>query len=304
MASNFNELVVIDGENTQIFSNNATVSDVLDYINRNFSGDSNITISVRLNESKQEEKEVKESIVEDVPEKEYTIWSSSDFSDSGDQIPLVKLTVDENGELNVVEGATGTSAFDVESENIAKSSIKSTIGRKLKDRLLRIDKSLNHNDPFLSTELQRNRIRADRGETKTSIRDILGTDPDKISDEPRTEKGNHKVNQFGVELTANQILMLNRDDLKAAANLKSATEEKLVDLFEEMTGVNYYTEKVTDQEQYDYLLDLLGRSSDKYNDTHVSPKENEYVMRLKDLTEDLIEKVLIRNDPDNYAYAN
>ena len=112
---------------------------------------------------------------------------------------------------------------------------------------------MNHSDPFFSTELYRDNIKANKGLSRDDIKDAT-----------TNEDGS---NQQGLQLLANQILMTNRDDLKAAATNKTATEEKLVDLFNKMTGVDYYTEKVTDQEQYDYILDLLGRSSDKYKNT-------------------------------------
>lgn len=228
--------------------------------------------------------EVSERVVVDEPDKEYTIWSSSDLLDSNYQIPLVKLHLQDDGELEAE--AVGDNAFDLESLKIAQNSLKSTTGRSIKDRLTRIDKSLNHSDPFFSTELYRDNIRANKGLTD-----------DEIKDNTTNDDGS---NQQGLQTLANQILVTNRDDLKALANTSKASEEKLVDLFGQITGVDYYTDKVIDQEQYDYLLDLLGRSNDKYKDSHVAPEENAYVQRLKDLTEDLIEKVLLKEDPNFY----
>ena len=103
-----------------------------------------------------------------------------------------------------------------------------------------------------------------------------------------------------MQLLAGQVLMANRDDLKAKANLKTTTEDDLVKMFNEITGVDYYTEKIVDKDQYNYILDLLGRSTDIYKDSNVSPEDNKYVQGLKNLTEGLIEKVLVRNDPDFY----
>ena len=248
--------------------------------------------------------EVKESIVEDVPDSEFTIMSASDFSDEGDQIPLVKIKKDENGELYAE--AIGDDEFDTESFKIATASLKSTAGKSDKERLTRVDKSLNHSDPNLSTELARDFIVANRGNAKKSIKDIIGKDPSKVTDEPRTEDEikaldkETKYDEHGMQLLAGQVLMANRDDLKAKANLKTTTEDDLVKMFNEITGVDYYTEKIVDKDQYNYILDLLGRSTDIYKDSNVSPEDNKYVQGLKNLTEGLIEKVLVRNDPDFY----
>lgn len=256
-------------------------------------------------------KQIKESTVEDVAGKEWTIWSSSDFSESKDQIPLVKIIMDNNGELQAQ--AIGADSFDQESCKIAASSLKYSVGKPIKDRLLRVDKSLNHSDPFLSTELQRQSIISDRGAKRKSVADLVKTDPKTLSDEPllkdetgiEIERQNiatdvSKIPDVNLITLANQILLTNRDDLKALANTREVTEDKLVNLFEEITGVNYYTEKITDIEQYKYLLDLLTKSTDIYKDTNESPTQNKYVQYLKDLTEDLIEKVLLRQDPDFY----
>lgn len=256
-------------------------------------------------------KQVKESTVEDVAGKEWTIWSSSDFSESKDQIPLVKIIMNDDGELQAE--AIGNDSFDQESYKIAASSLKYSVGKPTKDRLLRVDKSLNHSDPFLSTELQRQSIISDRGAQRKSVTDLIKTDPKTLSDEPllkdetgiEIERQNidtdvSKIPDVNLITLANQILLTNRDDLKALANTREVTEDKLVNLFEEITGVNYYTEKITDIEQYKYLLDLLTKSTDIYKDTNESPAQNKYVQYLKDLTEDLIEKVLLRQDPDFY----
>ena len=244
------------------------------------------------------EEEIKESFVEDIPDKEWTIWSSSDFAEADEQIPLVKIKMNDEGELEAI--ALSDSNFDQESYKIASSSLKYSAGKAIKDRILRVDKSLNHNDPFFSTELQRQNIISTRGMKKEPIEKLLKADPKAISDEPTKRKVALKPNDQGMQMLANQILITNRDDLKAAANLKSASEEKMVELFKDMTGVDYYTEQVVDEDQYNYVLDLLGRSHNKYDESYVSPDENEYVKRLKDLTEDLIEKILLKQDPDFY----
>ena len=246
------------------------------------------------------ENKISESIAVDTPEKEWTIWSSSDFAEGDEQIPLVKIIMNDAGELEAV--AVGDDDFDKESLKTAANSLKYSVGKPIKDRILRVDKSLNHSDPFLSTEIQRNAIRANRGEQKKSIRDLIGQDPKTVSDEPRPEGEKAKFNPTLLGLTniAAQVLLTNRDEMKAAANGKFVNEDTLVDLFKDMTGVDYYTEKIVDEEQYNYILDLLGRSHDKFDKTYLSPDENNYVQGLKDLTEDLIEKVLLKADPDFY----
>lgn len=246
------------------------------------------------------ENKISESIAVDTPDKEWTIWSSSDFAEADEQIPLVKIIMNDAGELEAV--AIGDDNFDQESYKIAASSLKYSVGKPVKDRILRVDKSLNHNDPFMSTEIQRNSIRANRGEKKKSITDLIGQDPKTVSDEPRPEGEKATLNPTNLGLTniAAQILLTNRDDLKAAANNKTANEDVLVNLFNDMTGVDYYTEKIIDEDQYNYILDLLGRSHDKFDKTYVSPEDNAYVQNLKDLAEDLIEKVLLKADPDFY----
>lgn len=241
---------------------------------------------------------VEEKFVEDVSNQSWTIWSSSDLAKDEEQIPLVKIITNADGELEAQ--AVGDSPFDLESLKTAQNSLKSSIGKPIKDRILRIDKSLNHNDPFFSTELQRQNMAANKSLPKKSIKDILGDiDPKTLSDEPETGSS-LGIDASNLDTLSKQILITNRDDLKAIANKKLASEEELVDMFEEITGVNYYTEKITDEEQYEYLLDLMGRSHDIYDEDYVDPQENAYVMSLKDLTEDLIEKVLLKQDPDFY----
>lgn len=246
------------------------------------------------------ENKISESIAVNTPDKEWTIWSSSDFAETDEQIPLVKIIMNDDGELEAI--AVGDDNFDKESYKIASNSLKYSVGKPIKDRILRVDKSLNHSDPFLSTEIRRNSIKANRGEKKKNITDLIGQDPLTVSDEPRPEGEKATLNPTNLGLTnvAAQILLTNRDDLKAAANNRMVNEDTLVELFNDMTGVDYYTEKIIDNDQYNYVLDLLGRSHDKFDKTYVSPDENAYVQNLKDLTEDLIEKVLLKTNPDFY----
>lgn len=280
------------------FSSSDSIKNFIDYVNA-FSEDEMKDVEITTVSKLEKLNKIGESIVEDIPNKQYTIWSSSDFSDNDEQIPLVTIKLDDNGEVEDVV-AMSNSNFDLESKKIADNSLKATEGKPLKDRLLRVDKSVNHSDPFFSTEIQRYNIKADKGNKKTDIRDIV--DVDNLSDEIDGPRDNKPLHKNGILNIANQILITNRDDLKAAANLKSATEDSLTKLFSEITGVDYYTEEIVDDKQYNYLLDLLGRSSNKYDDSHLSPKENEYVLRLKDLTEDLIEKVILKNDKDFYDF--
>lgn len=207
-----------------------------------------------------ENKKIKESYVEDAPG-EYTIWSASDLAE--EQIPLVKIKTDANGDLYVE--AVGDTEFDKESVKIATNSIASSkkSGKSLKDTLIRVDKSLNHSDPFFSVEFDRS------------------------------------IANSGMELIAAQALRTLRDDLKAVANRKNVTEEDIVNKYTELTGVDYYTDEIVDKDQYDQILILLTKDPrDKYN--YISPKENQFVQKTKDLAEDLIEKVLLKNDPDFY----
>lgn len=244
------------------------------------------------------ERKIKESVIENVPNKEYTIWSSSDLEDNDKQIPLIKVIVNDEGELEAV--ALSDDAFDQESYRTATSSLKATKGKPTKDRLIRIDKSLNHSDPNLSTEIQRYLIRANKNNSRKTIPQLLkGKRGYEIPDEGTVTPDN-KHNYYGLKAIANQTLISIRDELKATANLKTTDEDRLVNLFEELTGVNYYTEDISNEDQYSYVLDLMGKSGDKFDESYDSPKENMYIQNLKDLTEDLIEKVNLRNDPDFY----
>lgn len=248
--------------------------------------------------------EVKESIEEVNPDNEWVIWSSSDLAEGDEQRPLVKIKKNEAGELEAE--AVGDDAIDKESLVTASRSLKSSVGKPIKDRILRVDKSLNHNDPWLSTELRRAYIQGDRGNKKQPISKLLkGVKPEDIPDVPTEREIDTNFNPRGMDLLADNVLLILRDELKAAANTNSRkkegpSEESLVKTFSDLTGVDYYTEEVVDKDQYAYILDLLGRSSDKFNDTYVEPHENKYIMYLKDLTEDLIEKILLKDDPDFY----
>ena len=129
--------------------------------------------------------------------------------------------------------------------------------------MLRIDKSLNHADPFFSVEFDRN------------------------------------ITNNGYELIAAQALRTLRDDLKAVVYKKGATEDSIVDAYKELTGVDYYTDEVVDRDTYNLILGLqLKPTDDKYE--YENPKDNLYMQKLKDLAEDLIEKVNLKNNPDFY----
>ena len=307
-------LAKLNGHVIALFTENETVKDILYFLD-DIDNQDLVLVPGKENEATEEnldeqvliEQPVEEAIVTDKEGEEYTIMSASDFSDEKDQIPLVKVKLNHaTGQYEAY--AVDDSAFAKADQKTAQASLKSSAGKPLKDRLTRIDKSLNHNDPNLSTEASRNLIRANRGEAKKSIKDLYpGEDytteesPDNPLDQVNTKrKINTKFNAEGTQTLASQLLIHMRDELKTLANVKSSTEEKLVDLFKQLTGVDYYTEKVVDELQYNYLLELLGHSSDKYHKSHLTPDDNKYVQYMKDLTEDLIEKVNLRNDPENY----
>ena len=336
--------IQLDGKNLTSFEPDEKIEDLINYLRA--SGKENVD---RFKFVTDESLKVSESIKEDIPDIEYTIWSSSDFAEEDEQIPLVKIKLGDDGEYYAE--AVGNTEFDKESYRTAQNSLNTTKGRALRDRLVRIDKSLNHSDPFHSVELARADIISGRGNKKKSIRDLLGEEEfnkvlsdverqvdssdaelkvtiDKISNlleeelnkedanwtkidrlnalldkasaevdkrekqkkQANIEKGK-TLHPYGVEFLANQVLTLNRDDLKAAATRKSVTKDTLIDMFEDMTGVDYNSNRILDQEQYSYLLDLLGKSTDKYKDTHQDPAENKYVQNLKTLTDQLIVKI-------------
>lgn len=216
--------------------------------------DSDVTVG-------EQKKQAKESYVEDA-EGEYTVWSASDLVKPEDQIPLVKIKTDEEG--NLYAEAVGETELDKESLKIAQSVLDTAkkSGKSTKDTLVRLDKTLNHNDPFFSVEFDRN------------------------------------ITNTGYELLAAQTLRTMRDDLKAYARGKNATELGVVDKYEEFTGVDYYTDTVKDKEQYDHILKLQGIKPDIYE--YEKPDENKYMIQFKNLAEDLIEKIILRNDPDFY----
>lgn len=247
--------------------------------------------------------QVSESYKEN-PDGSFTIWSASDIAEDGYQIPLVNLKKGEDGKFYAEQ--IGSTPFDEESYQIAQNVIDTANKSNKDDKyiLTRVDKTLNHNDPFFGVELDRS-----------------------VANSPS-------------ELLAAQALRTLRDDLKTFAEngIRSGkiTEEDIANKFTELTGVNYYTEKVIDgnitvtlpdvteeyidkktgktkyrmtykkhtfsgEDQYNHLLILLGKNpKDKYN--YIPPEENPFVQRLKDLTEDLIEKLLLKQDPDFYNH--
>ena len=292
-----------NNEEIHKFDGKDTLQSIIDLINEYYEGMdlNNLYLKfIQKVETSDFTEKISESIKEDVPEQEYTIWSSSDIAEADEQIPLVKIKVEADGTLTPT--AISDNPFDQESYKIAINSLKTTEGRPLKDRLLRVDKSLNHSDPNFSTELTRNMIKANKGEEKKSIEDIIGHDPKTVSDEPVAPgtKRNYKLHNVGMTAFAAQVLLSNRDEMKAAANLKSASEDSLVQKFAELTGVDYYTDKIIDQDQYEHLLMLQNRPANKFDENYISPDVNDYVQKLKSLTEDLIEKVNLKKNPNFY----
>nr|CAI9751330.1 hypothetical protein DGKKSRWO_DGKKSRWO_CDS_0050 [uncultured phage] len=283
------------------------------------------------------EEQVEEAYVEDEPGK-YTVWSASDLVESKDQIPLVKIETTDEGKLQAV--AVGDDEFDKESHKIAQNVINYAYNHgktNPKDILVRIDKTLNHADPFFSVEIDRSvansgyellaaqtlrTLRDDlkavvntKGASEQAIVDkyaeLTGVNyyTDKVIDKDQYETLNHadpffsveidrSVANSGYELLAAQTLRTLRDDLKAVVNTKGASEQAIVDKYAELTGVNYYTDKVIDKDQYETILKLQNKSTNIYE--YEKPDENEYMKRLKDLAENLIEKVLLKEDPDFY----
>lgn len=254
--------LIADGNVITSFDKNSSIQGIFDIFD-DFTEDSgyidDVILKIRVEIS--ESKKISEKYVEDAPG-EYTIWSASDLADT--QIPLVKIKTDDNGDLYAE--AVGDDEFDQESYRMATNVINTAKkGNKTKEyTLTRIDKTLNHNDQFFSVEFDRNLV------------------------------------NNTTELIAAQALRTLRDDLKAfVANKKNITEEDVVEKFKELTGVDYYTDKIVDKDQYDHILVLLLKDpTDKYN--YINPEENGFIQGLKNLTEDLIEKVLLRNDPDFY----
>ena len=191
----------------------------------------------------------------------YTIWSASDLAK--EQIPLVRIKIDDNGDYYAE--AVGDDEFDKESFKIANQVIATAKkgNKDLKYVLTRLDKTLNHNDPFFSVEFDRS------------------------------------ITNSGLELMAAQALRTLRDDLKAAAKNKNTTEETIIDKFTELTGVDYATNKILDKDQYDQILILMLKDpKDRFN--YIRPEENPYIQKLRDLTDDLIEKVNLKHDPNFY----
>lgn len=249
------------------------------------------------------EKEISEKYEENA-DGTYTIWSASDLAKDGYQIPLVTIKRDDEGKFYAE--ALSDSNFDTESKDLAQSVIDTAYKSGKDDNyiLTRIDKTLNHNDPYFSVEFNRG------------------------------GKGG-KVDIASTELLAAQTLRSMRDELKNFVNShRTCTEEDIVAKFAELTGVDYYTEKVIDgnitinlpdtteeyvdsktgktkyrdiykkhtfsgKEQYDHLLKLMGKDpNDRFN--YETPSENPFIQRLKDLTEDLIEKQLLKQNPNFY----
>lgn len=253
-----NYVVVFDYHYNTIdgFLGEENVRKLLNYLDHNGidytwdADENNVAIFIEL--PMEDEYDVAESYVEDEPGK-YTFWSASDLVESKDQIPLVKIETTDEGKLQAI--AIGDDEFDKESHKIAQNVIDYAYNHgktNPKDILVRIDKTLNHADPFFSVEFDR------------------------------------KITNTGYELLAAQTLRTLRDDLKAVVNTKGASEQAIVDKYAELTGVDYYTDKVIDREQYKTILGLQGKKDDRFS--YEKPDENAYMIRLKDLAENLIEK--------------
>lgn len=238
----------------------------------------------------------------------YTIWSASDLSDDGTQIPLVTLKRDEEGKLYAE--ALSDSPFDQESLKLAQGTINTAYKSGKDDNyiLTRVDKTLNHADPYMQVELGRQ-----------------GT--------------GGKMQLQGQSLLAAQAIITLRDDLKNfLSNQPKCTEADIVNKFAELTGVDYYTGEIIDgklkarvpgitkeykdpktgvtkysdvledldytgKEQYQQLLTLQGRSIDEFDETYVSPKDNPLIQGLQKMTKGLIEKQNAKHQQSN-NYSN
>lgn len=240
----------LDNGKTKVWLDRPLTKEELDYYD----------IDDRVNESLNDKKNTPERYEAD-SDGGYTIWSASDLAK--EQIPLVRIKIDDNGDYYAE--AVGDDEFDKESFKIANQVIATAKkgNKDLKYVLTRLDKTLNHNDPFFSVEFDRS------------------------------------IANSGLELMAAQALRTLRDDLKATANNKNATEETIIDKFTELTGVDYATNKILDKDQYDQILILMLKDpKDKFN--YIRPEENPYIQKLRDLTDDLIEKVNLKHDPNFY----
>lgn len=208
-----------------------------------------------------ENKRIKERYSEDKPG-EYTIWSSSDLLSPDEKYALVKVKTDEDG--NLYPEALSDSAIDQEAYKIAKNSLANSAktGKTLEQTLLRLDKTLNHSDPFFSVEVDRN------------------------------------ISNTGYELLAAQTLITLRDDIKAVYNRKftdtkdytaaEQAEDAILDKYQELTGLQYYNDKIVDADQYAHLLYLLRKKD------YEEPKDNIYIKELKKLVSDLIDKAKVK----------
>lgn len=240
----------LDNGKTKVWLDRPLTKEELDYYD----------IDDKVKESLNDKKNIPERYEAD-SDGGYTIWSASDLAK--EQIPLVRIKIDDNGDYYAE--AVGDDEFDKESLKIANQVIATAKkgNKDLKYVLTRLDKTLNHNDPFFSVEFDRS------------------------------------IANSGLELMAAQALRTLRDDLKATANNKNTTEETIIDKFTELTGVDYATNKILDKDQYDQILILMLKDpKDKFN--YIRPEENPYIQKLRDLTDDLIEKVNLKHDPNFY----
>nr|DAI22720.1 MAG TPA: hypothetical protein [Caudoviricetes sp.] len=240
----------LDNGKTKVWLDRPLTKEELDYYD----------IDDRVEESLKNKKNIPERYEAD-SDGGYTIWSASDLAK--EQIPLVRIKIDDNGDYYAE--AVGDDEFDKESFKIANQVIATAKkgNKDLEYVLTRLDKTLNHNDPFFSVEFDRS------------------------------------ITNSGLELMAAQALRTLRDDLKATANNKNTTEETIIDKFTELTGVDYATNKILDKDQYNQILILMLKNpKDKFNYTR--PEENPYIQKLRDLTDDLIEKINLKHDPNFY----
>ena len=91
-----------NNEEIHKFDGKDTLQSIIDLINEYYEGMdlNNLYLKfIQKVETSDFTEKVSESIKEDVPEQEYTIWSSSDVAEADEQIPLVKIKVEADGTL-------------------------------------------------------------------------------------------------------------------------------------------------------------------------------------------------------------
>lgn len=243
--------------------------------------------------SNQLKKRVAESYEENT-DGSYTVWSASDLAEDGYQIPLVTLKKDDEGKFYAEQ--LGDTPFDEESYQIAQNVIDTAnkSGKDDKYILTRVDKTLNHNDPFFGVELDRSVVNST---TELLAAQALRT----LRDDLKTfVEAGIRTGKITTDDIANKFTELTGVDYRTGEVIPGDITVKLPDATEEYIDKNtgktkyrqtYKEHTFSGKEQYDNLLTLLGKDpKDKYN--YIPPKENPFIQRLMELTGDLIDKLV------------